>query len=225
MNRTNLIVTHAAVFSVGIAAALVFNGIHEPQAPSAEPGNARSPRTASSNASGSSFGDGPSRMTRPGSETARETSKRESKPAAERLAGIVRITDPFQRQRALMDMIDTLAPAEFAEVAEQYRQLDHFSDSRGEYDLLLRGWAKADPLGALDYIGKNGNSRRASSTVLSAWAGNDPAAAERWAIDHFKGEGPNPYMSSVIRGIAANDVSHATALALGMPSGEERGDA
>jgi len=225
MNRTHLIVTHAAVFSVGITAAMVFNGLHEPTSQSADSENIRAPKTASSHTSGSSFGDGNSRTARPGSENVRETSKRETKSATERLATIVRITDPFQRQRALMDMIDNLGPAEFAEVAEQYRQLDHFSDSRGEYDLILRGWAKADPLGALDYLGKNGNSRNARATVLSAWAGNDAAGAERWAIDHFKGEGPNPYMASVIRGVAANDISHASELALAMPNSRERADA
>ncbi|MES2659387.1 MAG: hypothetical protein V4689_12275 [Verrucomicrobiota bacterium] len=224
MKRTNLIATHAAVFSVGIAAAMIFNGSRDPQGASATTENARSSRS-SSNASGDFTTDGTSRAPRSSSEDARGLSKRESKPPVERLGDIVRLTDPFERQRELMDLIDTLGPDEFAAVAEQYRQLDHFGDSRGEYDLILRGWAKADPLGALTYVSTQPNSRGASATILSTWASNDGAAAERWALDHFDGEGANPYMSSVIRGIATTDISRASELALSMPSGRERGDA
>jgi len=143
----------------------------------------------------------------------------------ERLSTLVRITDPFERQRALMDMIDTLGPAEFAGVAEQYRQLDHLGDSRGEFELILRGWAKADPMAALDYSGSHPNGQFANRTILSTWAANDPAAAERWALDHHQGDGANPYLSSVIRGIAATDVAEASRLAQTMPQSRERADA
>ncbi|MEO5913407.1 MAG: hypothetical protein ABIS50_04185 [Luteolibacter sp.] len=224
MKRTNLIVTHAAVFSVGIAAAMIFNGSRDSQSPSTSSDNARSSRSGSSAATGSLAADG-IRTPRSGSDDARALSKKESKTPTERMSDIVRLTDPFQRQRAMMDLIDTLGPDQFAAVAEQFRQLDHFGDSRGEYDLILRGWAKADPLSALDYVSKQPNNRGASATILSTWAGNDASGAERWAIDHFTGEGANPYMSSVIRGIATTDISHASELALAMPSGRERGDA
>ena len=143
----------------------------------------------------------------------------------DRLAGVVRISDTFERQRALMDLIDTLGPAEFAGVADQFRELDHLGDSRSEYALILRGWAKADPLTALEYVGQHPGGERGRGTILSTWAGNDVAAAERWALDHHVGDGPNPYLASVIRGIAGNDVAEASRLAQTLPQSRERGDA
>jgi hypothetical protein len=141
------------------------------------------------------------------------------------MADIVRIANPLDRQAALMDLINRLGPGEFAAVADQFRSMDHFGDSHGEYDLILRGWAKADPLGALAYADKQPNNGRDTSTILASWAGNDAAAAERWALDHHQGDGPNPYLASVIRGIAAYDVAHASSLAQSMPSSRERGEA
>ena len=90
----------------------------------------------------------------------------------------------------------------------------------GEFDLILRSWTKADPLAAIEYS-KGSHGR--TGTVLSAWAVNDPAAAERWASENHKGDGPNLYMASVIRGIAAFDLTHASDLARAMPSSRERG--
>lgn len=225
MKRQHLILTHAAVFSVGIATAMVLNGFRDPQVASPTAASPRGARSGSADSSGGLGSDGISRSSRADSNESHNLSKRETKPAIERVADIVRMSDPFQRQRALMDMIDTLGPDQFAAVAEQYRQLDHFGDSGGEYDLILRGWAKADPLGALEFVGQGRGSGGARSTILSTWAGTDAAGAERWAVDHFDGEGANPYLSSVIRGIATTDISHASELAQAMPQGRERGDA
>jgi hypothetical protein len=144
---------------------------------------------------------------------------------AERLAGIVRITDSFERQRALMNLIEALGAGEFAAMADQFRELDHLGDSRGEYELLLRGWAKADPLGALEYVSQHGNAQNNRSAILSSWAGNDPAADERWARDQHEGDGPNPHMAAVIRGIAGQDLATASRLAQEMPTSRERGEA
>ncbi len=227
MTRTNLIVTHAAVFTVGIASAMVVNGLRNPQSDAtATAENGRSARGASgSRVSGFSETAAGSRTGRDSREEGRDGSSRDSRPVSEKLSDIVRITDPMERQRALMDLIDKLGPDEFAGVLQQFREMDHFGDVRGEYDMLIRGWAKVDPAGALEQIAANGNSRWANSTVLSTWASTDPAAAERWATEHHEGDGPNPYMASVIRGIAATDVSHATELALSMPRSRERGEA
>jgi hypothetical protein len=124
-----------------------------------------------------------------------------------------------------MELIARLGPGEFAAVAEQYRSMDHYGDSHGEYELILRGWAKADPLGALAYTGNQPDARRSTSMILASWAGKDPAAAERWALEHHTGDGPNPYLAAVIRGIAVYDIAHASQLAESLPAGRERGEA
>ena len=162
---------------------------------------------------------------RNGNAEGRSAFKKDVRPPVDQLADIVRMTDVSARQRAMMDLVDRLGPGEFAAVADQFRQLDHLGDSGGEYDLILRGWAKADPLTALEYVGKFPNSRAGSATILSTWAGKDPASAEKWALDHHEGDGPNPYMAAVIRGIAGNNVMEASRLAQTMPQSGERAEA
>lgn len=143
----------------------------------------------------------------------------------DRLASIVRITDSFERQRALMDLVDTLGPNEYQAVVEQFRSLDHLGESWGEYGLLLRGWAKADPLAALQYMETQPNNGYGRATILQTWAGKDAAAAEQWALANHDGDGPNPHMAAVIRGVAGNDLPTATRLAESMPMSRERGEA
>lgn len=150
---------------------------------------------------------------------------RQSQPAAARLAGIIRMGDPLARQVALLQLLERLEPDEFAAVADTYRSLDHFGQSGGEFDLILRSWAKMDPMAALDYTINRQQSRGATAVVLAAWAGNDAAAAESWALGNHSGEGPNPYLGAVISGIAAYDPANATRLAGSLPAGREQRDA
>jgi hypothetical protein len=221
MKRSNLIFTHAAVFSVGLAAAMIGNSVRTPDASSAQERPLPGSRLQTTGGLSGEDGISPTATT---IKTSRDAVKRETTPPAERLANLVRLTDSFERQRALMDLIDTLGPGEFAAMADQFRQLDHLGDARGEYDLLLRGWAKADPLAALEYASRN-NGGGARSTILQTWANNDPAAAERWALANHEGDGPNPHLAAIIRGIAGNDVAKASELAQTMPLSRERGEA
>lgn len=223
MTRSNQIFTHGAVFSVGVAAAMVAGSFRGASGDASETGPESRPHSAA--AAGRSDRGEISQHPRSSRDEHRPGSKKELGAAVDRLASVVRITDAFARQRALMDLIDTLGPAEFAGVAEQFRELDHLGDSRGEYALLLRGWAKADPLTALEYVAQHPGGERSRDTILSTWAGNDAAGAERWALDHHQGDGPNPYLASVIRGIAGNDLAEASRMAQSMPLSRERGEA
>ncbi|RYD33192.1 MAG: hypothetical protein EOP87_11460, partial [Verrucomicrobiaceae bacterium] len=170
MTRTNLIVTHGAVFSVGIAAALIGNSFR--QASPQESAETRVPSSRAHGTAASRAGEAGASVAERSSREAREGGKKASATPSERLASLVRISDAFERQRALMDLIDSLGPGEFAGMADQFRELDHLGDARGEYDLLLRGWAKADPMGAMAYAADN-PQRGARSTILQTWANND----------------------------------------------------
>ena len=222
MTRSNLIFTHGAVFSVGIAAAMIVNGFRAPQPMAAEESQQRGARNLSAARLERDEGSAATKTAR---SQQRAGAKRETGPPAERLADLVRIPDSFERQRALMNLIDTLGPAEFAGIADQFRQLDHLGDTGDEYELILRGWAKVDPLTALEYVNQHPNSGRARTTILATWAGTDGAAATRWALDHHEGEGANPHMAAVIRGIAGVDLAEASRLAQEMPLSRERRDA
>lgn len=224
MTTRNSIFTHATVFSAGAALALV--AYHPNQAHSNAGANAASDRSSSGHAGESAAsGEDTRSAARRERQDVSTLSGRTKEATAQRLANIVKIGDPMERQSALMELINRLGPGEFAAVAEQFRDLDHFGNARGEFDLILCGWAKADPLAALEYTAKQPNNGADTAVILATWAGNDAAAAERWALDHREGDGPNPLLTAVIRGIALYDIAHASRLVESMPSSRERGEA
>ncbi len=107
----------------------------------------------------------------------------------------------------------------------QFRALGITQSRIGEYSLLLSAWAKADPVAALQFANENTRNSFASTTILSAWATMDPDAAIQWAKANFTGDGANPYMIGIIRGIAETDPARATQLLADMPWSEQRGEA
>lgn len=132
--------------------------------------------------------------------------------------------DPLARNRALLEFIDQLGPNDFESAIAQFREMGITGDRMGEYSLMLTAWAKVDPVGALDYAGKNTGGGFAQNTILTAWATTDPEAAIRWAQTSFAGEGANPFLPGIIRGLAEADPNRATALLTGMPKSQERGE-
>lgn len=226
MKAHKTILTHAAVFAVGIALAVVAQ--RPDPAAAGDSSQTGTRRVSSSKNPGSTAADAGPESRSASSRERREgqaLASRTPEAISERLTGIAKTGDPLDRQAALMDLVKRLGPADFAAVADQYREMDHFRGTGGEYEIILRGWAKADPLAALEYSANHGNSRENTATVLAAWAGNDAAAAEQWALANHKGDGPNPHLPAVIRGIAAYDLDHAAQLAASMPNSRERSDA
>lgn len=149
-------------------------------------------------------------------------------PTAEKLQkmeAIMRGENPVERSRALLALIDQLAPGEFEEVVAQFRALGITQNRLGEYSMLLSAWAKADPFTALEYARNNTQGGFASNTILASWASTDPDAALRWAETNFDGTGANPFLTGVIRGIAETNPERATELLKGMPFSEQRGEA
>lgn len=226
MKINKSIYTHAAVFAIGLAVAVVARR-SESGGGDAKDSTVRQASTAGSrhsedSRSDSSFTTGRDRST---SNPHAVKSARFPGNPSQRMTEINSMGDPLDRQAALMDLIKGLSAEQFAAVADQYNSLDHYGNSRGEYATILRSWAKVDPVGALEYTAKQPDGREQSSIVLASWAGRDAAAAERWATEHHQGDGPNPWMAAVIRGIAIDDMAHATELVAAMPSSRERGDA
>lgn len=142
-----------------------------------------------------------------------------------RLESIVRGEDPLDRNRALLDYVDSLGPDDFEAAVARFRSLGITESRMGEYAILLSAWAKLDPLAALDYTTKNTGGNFASNTILTTWAATDPEAAIRWAQDHHEGDGANPYLAGIIRSLGATDPTRATNLLTGMPRSRERGEA
>lgn len=142
-----------------------------------------------------------------------------------RLESLVRGENPYERNRALLAFLDRLAPGDFESVVDHFRSLGITEERLGEYGLILAAWAKADPLAALAYAKAKTETPFAGRAILASWATEDAAAAIRWAQNNHQGEGANPWLIGVIRGIAATDIEGATDLLKSMPRSVERGEA
>ncbi len=149
-------------------------------------------------------------------------------PSAEDLPkfieNIANISDPIERAQAFLEMIENLSPGDFERVVHSFRELNMTRQRRGEYALLLSGWAKADPLGALSYAKENTETPFARQTILATWAEDSPQQALAWARENFEGEdgAANPWIAGVIRGLANTDLSLATSLLHELPYSRER---
>lgn len=202
-------------------------------------GRASSPDPSSETASDSTTP--PPRLNRPGStadNSAGSNDKRSKLAGREaRLASaaneslvqemvdIMATTDPLTRTQAWLDFVNRLDPDRFEEVVHEFRSKGLTEGNMAEYAMVLTAWAKVDPLSALDYAKENTGNAFARNTILASWATTDPNGAIQWAESNHEGDGANPWMVGVIKGLAANDPYLATELLGQMPFSEQRGDA
>ncbi len=221
MKKSTIIASHVAIFALGVSVAFVTSRGSADSIVDSDHARGGS-RASTTGLASDEFTTG-KREQREGASRAGERGGIST--PAESLGKINRITDAYERQRALMDFYDTLAPDQFAAVADEFQELYHYGNTGTEMELLFQAWAKADPMAALDYIDENPDLRRNRNEVLETWAANDAAGAEKWALDKHDGDGANPYMASVIRGIAAFDLPNASRLTAEMPMSRERGQA
>lgn len=142
-----------------------------------------------------------------------------------RLQELKNIADPLERTRLWLQLVDSLSPEQFEEFVAAYRAEGIPPERMGDYAMLLTAWAKVDPQAALDYATKNTGNPFARQTILAAWASYDPNSAISWAKANHKGEGANPLMVGVIKGLAFQDPDLASSLLKEMPRSVERGEA
>lgn len=142
-----------------------------------------------------------------------------------RLQEIKNIADPLEHARLWLQLVESLSPEQFEEFVAAYRAEGIPPERMGDYAMLLTAWAKTNPQAALDYASKNTNNPFARQTILAAWAGYDPGSAISWAKANHKGEGANPFMVGVIKGLAFQNPELASSLLQEMPRSTERGEA
>jgi len=142
-----------------------------------------------------------------------------------RMQELKNITDPLERTRMWLQLVDSLSPEQFTDFVAAFRAEGVPPERMGEYAMLLTAWAKVDPQAALDYASKNTGSPYARQTILASWAAYDPNSAIAWAKSNHEGEGANPWMVGVIKGLAFQDPELASTLLRDMPRSVERGEA
>lgn len=148
---------------------------------------------------------------------------------ADQIQEIVQMNDPIKRAEALLALMNQLSPGEFQDVVASFRGLGITRERMGEYAIMLTAWAKADPVGALDYAKENTETSFARQTILATWAQTHPDAAIAWAEENFEaGERENqanPWLVGIIKGLAENDLNRASTLLESLPFSRGRGDA
>ena len=162
---------------------------------------------------------------RPGSASDRRVVRSPSSDPLERMRNALGSGDLLDRTRAWLNFIDRLDADEFESVVAAYQSEGVGRDETGLYAMLLAGWAKMDPFAALDFAKENTSSQFARQTILTTWARSNPDAAIFWAESNHDGDGPNPWMVGVIRGLADDDPMRAGALMASLPYSGERGEA
>lgn len=155
----------------------------------------------------------------------RASSSSSSSRSQQNVADIITQNDPIKRFNDLLALIDTLGPNDFAQVVADFRTVGMTRERISEYSMLLHAWAKADPLGALDYAQEHTTSGFAQQTMLASWAADNPDAALQWAEANYDGDGQNPWVVGVIRGIANTNSQKATEIMNTMEFSQQRSQA
>jgi len=139
------------------------------------------------------------------------------------------MSDPIARAQGFLDFVRDLAPGEFLDAVDAFRDGGIDNEQFGEYRLLLTAWAEIDPVGALTYASENTGTPFARQTILASWAKSTPSLAINWARDNFDNKGDesraNPWLVGVIEGLAPADPAGATVLLEELPFSRERGEA
>ena len=93
------------------------------------------------------------------------------------IKNISQLSDPLERSRQMLNLIDSLGPDEFESVVADFRALGMTRERMSEYNMLLHAWGKVNPIGAISYAQANSKSDYAVKEVLASWATNNPNAA------------------------------------------------
>lgn len=145
--------------------------------------------------------------------------------SASSIQSISSLSDPLERSRQMLELIDSLGPGDFEATVADFRALGMTRERMGEYNMLLHAWGKVDPLGAISYAQANSRSDHAVQEVLASWATSNPNAALTWARENHDSEKANPYLVGIIGGLADTNPTLATQVLQELPFSEERGEA
>ena len=227
------IYTTSAVVAIGASAFFAgrSNGIASAQADAASAAGASTSLVMAENAKA------------PRGNTGRRTSSNDNFPGTKegRMAMLRMILgngDAVHRNQALERFMARLEPDELGEMVDflcQQRPKNAAEQQALEsaQQLMLSAWTKRDPMGAIQAAMDpkrrySGTMPRDSQlqTIASVWGAQDPDAAIAWAKAQpgypATEDLPDPFMVGLVRSVAGQDLTKATALLAEMPFGMNR---
>lgn len=141
------------------------------------------------------------------------------------ISDIQRLSDPLERSRQLLMLIDSYSTEDYAAALTHYNSRSLPTERSTERNLLLSAWAKLDPTAAIEFTQAGHNKTNSTQQVVASWASVDPDAALDWARNNHDEDSPNPWLTGVIQGIAGTNSALATTLLQELPYSQERGNA
>lgn len=141
------------------------------------------------------------------------------------LTDIAAMSDPIERNRQLIQLIDQMDASQYQGVIEKFREAGLMENNRGEYSMLLHGWVKQDPVSATDYVANSDSDDWSKETVIAAWAEKDPASAAEMVNNLEDGGKINNWIVGLARGIARTDPAAAMLTLQELPISVTRGAA
>ena len=135
-----------------------------------------------------------------------------------------------ERMGAYMDALRGMDVNSVSEVVNAFEALPKGFGRHLEMKLLMRSWAKLDPLEALKYAENSLNDksehRFAISEVIAGWAVYDPSGATSF-VNQYQDREPDSknitnLMVGVVKGLAENDLSEANNFFLTIPEGDAK---
>lgn len=141
------------------------------------------------------------------------------------IAEINQLSNPLERSRQLLLLIDSLSPGDFAATLASFDASNLSGRRFNEYSMLLSAWTKADPAAAIQYAQTSKNAEDSTKQVLASWASSNTDAALAWARANHTGDGANQWLTGIIQGIASSNPTKATEILKELPYSAERGQA
>ena len=135
-----------------------------------------------------------------------------------------------ERMGAYMDALRGMDVNSVSEVVNAFEALPKGFGRHLEMKLLMRSWAKLDPLEALKYaensLNEKSEHRFAISEVIAGWAVYDPGGAISF-VKQYQNREPDSknitnLMVGVVKGLAENDLSEANNFFLSLPEGDAK---
>ena len=133
--------------------------------------------------------------------------------------------NPITRSATFASLLSDLSPQNIDAVLDVYEDIPMGFENMHEYQLLLFGWAKFDPQGAIDYCKERATgigAGFATSGVLHGWASENPRAALAWVQAPENVGMSKLYNFGLVRGWASKDLPEATAYVAGLEKGGDR---
>jgi len=134
-------------------------------------------------------------------------------------------SNPITRSVVFSNLLANLDSENLEAVLEVYEDIPLGFENMHEYQMLLYGWGKFDPEGAIGYCNQRATgigAGFATAGVLHGWASSDPQAALEW-VQAPENEGMSKiYNFGLVRGWASQDLPSATAYVTGLDEGGDR---